>query len=236
MSEKQKILLPGGTGQFNHLIKYAGLNEKQVLIIGANSEALARMFLNKKASAVKIIVDDYDSLLNSRLILKKDDIPVRLMEYDNTDFNKGSFDIVYSQAGISTPVRNKVIKEIKRIVKPDGVISIGEIVSLKHPVPQFVTDVWELNGIDALNMDDLKEFYTSKNLEVLDMRNLSGTLSEFYKQIKELVSKKGGDIPVGEESYYKKLIKRIVHEANAYLKLGGDKYMGFVSIIMRNKS
>jgi hypothetical protein len=36
-----------------------------------------------------------------------------------------------------------------------------------------------------------------------------------------------------EKSYHKKMLKRISHESNAYLKLGGNKFIGFISVILR---
>jgi DNA-directed RNA polymerase subunit N (RpoN/RPB10) len=36
-----------------------------------------------------------------------------------------------------------------------------------------------------------------------------------------------------EKSYYKKLLNKISHESNAYLKLGADKYIGFKMLILK---
>ena len=44
-----------------------------------------------------------------------------------------------------------------------------------------------------------------------------------------LCSKAGKD----EKEENKKYFSRMKHESHAYLKLGGDKYIGFKSLIMR---
>jgi hypothetical protein len=36
-----------------------------------------------------------------------------------------------------------------------------------------------------------------------------------------------------EKSYYKKLLNKISHESNAYLKLGADKYIGYKLLILK---
>ena len=36
-----------------------------------------------------------------------------------------------------------------------------------------------------------------------------------------------------EKSYYKKLIKKMSHESNAFLNLGGDNYFGFMMLILQ---
>ena len=35
-----------------------------------------------------------------------------------------------------------------------------------------------------------------------------------------------------EKAYHKKMLNRISHESNAYLKLGADKFIGFVSLLL----
>ena len=40
-----------------------------------------------------------------------------MMDFDNTDFNAEEFDLVYAQASISLLNRNKIVKEIKRILE-----------------------------------------------------------------------------------------------------------------------
>jgi len=153
------------------------------------------------------------------------------MEYDNTDFNMNSFDIVYSQAAISTSGRNKIVKEIKRILKPGGYFSVGELVNLFQPPPRFVNDVWERGGIKPLGFDEIENFYRERNFNIVSIKNLSGQLPDFYKLSLRLLHEKSGDETVS----FNEILKRIKHEANVYLKHGGSKYMGFVSLIVRKK-
>ncbi len=234
MTEDHTIFLPGSGKQFNHLKAKVILKDKDILIIGSNSEKIAQMFLDAEANAVTIILDEYDSLMNARYLLKnKEEISVRLMDSNSTDFNDAVFDIVYAQASISGKMRNKIIKEIKRILKPEGILNVGEITSLKSSPPIFVNDIWESGNILPLNSDDIKKYYEERKFEVVDTLDLSAHLKDFYLESKKLLFNNIDSLSENEKAYYKKLLKRMSHESNAYLKLGGKDYMGFTSIIAR---
>ena len=237
MAEDHTIFLPGSGKQFNHLKAKVSLIDKDILIIGSNSEKIAQMFLNAEANFVTVILDEYDSLLNARYLLKDNEkISVRLMDFSSTDFNDAVFDIVYAQASISSKMRNKIIKEIKRILKPDGILNAGEIISLKPSPPKFVNDIWESGNILPLYSDDINKYYEERKFEVVDTLDLSAHLKEFYLESKTLLSNNIHSLSENEKAYYKKLLKRMSHESNAYLKLGGNDYMGFTSIIAKKVS
>ncbi len=237
MAEDNTIFLPSSGNQFNHLKAKVSLKGKDILIIGSNSEKIAQMLLNSEANVVTIILDEYDSLLNARYLLKDNEkISVRLMDFTSTDFKDDVFDIVYAQASISGKMRNKIIKEIKRILKPEGILNAGEIVSLKSSPPIFVKDIWESGNILPLNSADIKKYYEERKFEVVDTLDLSAHLKDFYLESKKLLFNNIDSLSENEKAYYKKLLKRMSHESNAYLKLGGKDYMGFTSILARKVS
>ena len=233
----ENIYLPGGLYQFKHLKTKINPSAKDILIIGSNSENIGLKFLKTGCNTLNIIVDDHDSLLNSRLILKDfSSVRTRMMDYDSTDFQNDQFDIVFAQASVSSPERNKIIKEIKRILKPEGIFSLGEVTSLKEPAAQFIKDIWDNGNIFPLNHEKVSAFYLERGFDPIDELDLSERLNEFYTMGKELLKKEKNNLTEIEKSSYKKLLNRISHESNAYLKLGGKNYMGFKSIILRKKS
>lgn len=237
MKTDNTIYLPGTEKQFNHLKNNVSLEGQEILIIGSNSVKIAEMFSNSGAKSITIIVEDYESLLNSRIMVDNGNgVNVRLMEFTNTDFINDSFDIVYTQASISTKMRNKIVKEIKRILKPEGILNVGEITSLKSSPPKFVNDIWESGNILPMNSDDIKKYYEERKFEVVDSLDLSAHLKDFYLKSKKLLFNNIDSLSENEKAYYKKLLKRMSHESNAYLKLGGEDYMGFTSIIVRRAS
>ena len=234
MKLTNKIFLPGTDKQIEIFIKKIDVKDKSVLVIGAGSVEITKRLKQENPPSLFLIVGEQESLLVSRLSLEDEkEIQVRLMDFGNTDFNTEQFDIVYAQASISTIKRNKIIKEIKRILKPGGVLCAGEIVSKTVEVPGFVKDIWEHSGIFPLNEIELGKYYTSKGFEILCEDDLSYTLKDFYSTGSNLLKQRIKDLSEKEKSYYKKLLNQISHESNVYLKLGGDRHIGFRVIIAK---
>jgi ubiquinone/menaquinone biosynthesis C-methylase UbiE len=164
------------------------------------------------------------------MILKDEEkIKVKMMDYAYSDFEDEYFDLIYAQGSISVPDKKEILKELKRILNINGVVCSGEIVSLREPVPEFVKDIWERSGLEPLASSEIRKYFEDKGFKLSSEEDLSSTLGEFYEKIKYLVSKTKKD----EQEQDKKLYSRMKHESNAYLKLGGDKYIGFKSLIMR---
>lgn len=234
MKSNNKIFLPGTDKQVLSFLKTIEIKNKSVLILGSGSEEIAKIFHNEEAKEIYLITEDENSLVQSRFLLSKiKEINVRLMDYENTDFNTGKFDIVYSQGSTGTKYRNKIIKEIKRIIKPEGVFCVGEIVSLTEGAPSFVKDIWVKSDLAPLNRKAFINYYLSKGFEMVLEQDLSGTLKDFYSRAKKLLSETSKDFSNEEIKNHKQIIKMYTHEANAYLELGGDKYIGYGMLILK---
>ncbi len=232
------IFLPGTDQQLKFLFDSIDIKDQKIIIAGPGTTEIARKFSAAEPSKIIIIVDDYDSLITMRYRLQQQNeknIAIRMMEYDNTDFRNDSVDVLFAQASLSVPKRNKIIKEMKRIVKPGGILCAGEIVLLKENPPAFINDIWESSELMPLSTGELEKYYTEKGFEILDKKDLSYTLKDFYQLSEKKLSNEAGNLSEQEKSYYKKLLKKISHESNVYLKLGGNDYMGFMALIMRKK-
>lgn len=237
MQEDLHIFLPGGLKQFRIFKSKTIISDKTVLIIGAGSEKIAEKMINSGAVSVNIIVNDFESLMNLRLnVSKESKIALYMMEYDNTDFSSNTFDIVYAQGSISSLNRNKIVKEIKRVLKAEGILCIGEVTSLKKDYPVFIKDIFESSEIIPLMNDSCSTYYIERNFSVIHEQDLSSSLKSFYenasKELKETIDRLSDQ----EKSYYKKLLNKISHESNAYLNLGADKYIGFKMLILKLSS
>jgi SAM-dependent methyltransferase len=227
--QANNILLPGGSKQLEHLIEQNIPKGEQALIIGPNCESITAKLIDYFTN-LYIITNAYESVMQIRMNLKNDEkIKVKMMDYAHTDFQDKSFDLIYSQGSISVPERKDIVKEIKRILISKGLFCAGEIVSLKDPVPGFVNDIWERSGLEPIAASEIKKYYEGKSFEVVSEKDLSDTLRDFYEQTISIVSKTGKV----EKEEDKKYFSRMKHESNAYLKLGGDKYIGFKSLILR---
>ena len=155
------------------------------------------------------------------------------MDFENTDFDNESFDVVFAQAATSTTNRNKIIKEVKRVLKPSGIFCVGEIVSLSEKPPAFVKDLWEASEIFPLPINGVTKYYEERKFEVLSEKDLSLSLKDFYRTSINLLKDKINKISEQEKIYHKKFLKKVSHESNAYLNLGGDKHMGFSAVILK---
>jgi SAM-dependent methyltransferase len=234
MKEAQNIFLPGGFKQFRILKTKMVLNNKNVLVIGSGSEKIAEKMIESGASSAIVIVNDYDSLINARLNLIKDsNVLIKMMDFDNTDFDAGQFDLVYAQASISLLNRNKIVKEIKRILKPEAILCVGEITALAKDYPPFVKNIFDNSDILALENDQCGKYYTESNFSVLYEEDLSSSLNSFYEHTARTLDDKIYTLTDKEKSFYKKLLNKISHESNAYLKLGADRYIGFKMLILK---
>lgn len=234
IQENQNIFLPGGFKQFRILKSKIDLSGKNVLIIGSNSEKIADKMIEHEANSVKIIVNDYDSLMNSRLNLGKESkVIVKMMDYDNTDFSSDEFDLFYAQASISLTSRNKIVKEIKRILKPEGTLCVSEITALTKEYPPFVKNIFDASDILPLLNSSCAEYYKERKFSVLYEEDLSSSLRSFYENASSTLKESTDHLTDKEKSYYKKLLNKISHESNAYLKLGADKYIGFKMLILK---
>jgi DNA-directed RNA polymerase subunit N (RpoN/RPB10) len=58
-------------------------------------------------------------------------------------------------------------------------------------------------------------------------------LKNFYESAKQSLKDVINELSDKEKSHYKKLLNKISHESNAYLKLGADRYIGFKMIILK---
>jgi SAM-dependent methyltransferase len=231
LEKNRFIFLPGSGFQVKKFLEGSSVEEKEILVIGSNSEELAEIFIENRAGSVIIIVDDNDSLLRSRFLLSGNKkISVRMMEFTNTDFKDSTFDIIYAQASISTVDRKKKLKEIKRILKPDGIICTGEIVNLEKDVPLFIKNLRDNSGIQAQWIGELNDIYVNAGFEIISEEDLSHRLQNFYRENSALLKDNRDDLTDQEKSYYKIVLKKMSHESNAYLDLGGFKYMGFKMI------
>ncbi len=232
MNYEEKILLPGLGKQLQFLFDNYNLKDKSCLVIGSASEHIAEKMALVTGKNVQLIVSDFDSLMTSNTIIdNNENVTAKMMDFDRTDFADSQFDVVYAQGSVSSVNRNKIIKEIKRVLKQDGIFCAGEIVIQSESIPQFVKDIFDNSEMDPLTSQKFSNYYSEKGFKILHVKNLNNTLKDYYSiNLKKLDSTKNS-LSENEKTYFKKVINKISHEAGAFLKLGADKYIGFRAII-----
>ncbi len=234
MKKNNSIYLPGLKKQYEFLISKLELTGFNILILGSSNAIISKLLFNKSKEKVEIIVEDYESLLVTQLELGNNSaLSVKLMDFENTDYSKNTFDLVYAQGSISDKRRKKIVKEIKRILKPNGYFCVGEIVKLEDKIPNFIKEIYELSNLDPILHDRVSSFYEERNFEVIDLINLSNTLKDYYSLNLKLLKDNIKSLSPNEKAYYKTILNKISHESNVYLKLGGDRYMGLITLILK---
>jgi SAM-dependent methyltransferase len=230
---KDKILLPGSGKQLEHTLNKLELENPSILVVGSFGAVPALKLKEKFNSRVEIIVEDTDSFLSTNLILPDGDIKASIMSFEITDYEPATFDLVYAQASISGERRNKIVKEIKRILKPSGYFSIGEMVTLQKEVPPFVSNIFASSDLNPLFVDDISSYFTSRNFNIIEEADLTSTLKEYYRSSALKLEDARLQMDENEKKYYKKLLNKISHETNAYLKLGAEKFIGFKYLLLQ---
>ena len=235
MEKSNIILLPGLDKQLKFLMSRIELSRLQILIMGTGTAIVAQK-LNEMGNNVEIIVEDYDSLMNAKLELNStEDIKVKIMDFERTDYLDEKFDLVYVQGSISDIRRKKIVKEIKRVVKQDGLLCLGDIVSLVEDPPIFVKELFEFSKLEPLYKEKFIPYYEERNFELVDSIDLSFTLREYYITNSMMLNDRMKTLSPNEKSYYKKILNQISHESNAYLKLGANKYFGFHAALLKKR-
>lgn len=226
--------LPGLEQQLKFLLEKVEISNKSILVIGSNTEQIARKLI-KTAKEVLIIVDDQEDLLKLRFNLSDTAaISIRYMEYTNTDFINKKFDIIYAQGSVTRKDRNKILKEFKKILVAEGFFCAGEIVALTVTQPQFIKDIWDQSNLTPLTTDKVESYYEERGFRIVETKELTDTLREFYTLSRKFLQESIADLPKEEAKFYKKILSRIKHESDVYLKLGGDKYIGFKCLLLKN--
>jgi len=231
---KKLILLPGLDKQIKFLNGKLNLDSIQCLVIGSSSAMAAKKIQKESGTHVNVIVEDYESMMNTKLELgNSENVSAKMMDFERTDFSNKTFDLVYSQGSISSSRRKKIVKEIKRISKSDGYLCVGEIVKLQDKIPNFVRELFEYSNLDPMDIKQLLPYYEERNFELVDSIDLTKTMKEYYQSNIELLKNKINSLSQSEKSYYKKILNQISHESNAYLKLGADKFIGFEVLLLK---
>ncbi|MCC6549016.1 MAG: methyltransferase domain-containing protein [Ignavibacteriaceae bacterium] len=232
-AEYSGILLPGLDDQLHFFTRNIPVQGKSVLLIGSGSEKVALSLLEEGCTTIQIITDSEELLVNTRLTLSGNaDIKARYSEYGSLDFSDASFDLVFAQGTVSRTDRKKILKEIYRVLKTDGVFCPGEMTSLKGDIPPFLKSVFAANNMDILSSDSLSMIYKAEGFKVKAMKSLDNTLKEYYKETERALNRRLGKMTKEDQKNNKDMITKTKHEINVFLNLGGLKYTGFSSFLL----
>lgn len=232
------ILLPGTNYQVKFLKEVIGEPQSPVLFVGSGNEMCAADYSAYINAPVEHIVEDYESMINAKLLTTSNNlITTRIMDFTNTDFDDNSFSLVFAQASTSNFSRNKIVKELRRVLKPGGIYCVGETIKTKKHLPTFAMDIIESSEMNLLHSDEIQSYYELRNFSFIDEKEVHKSLDEYYETANNLMRNSVKQMDETELKYNKKIIKKIKHETEAYLKNGFDKYISFkILILKKNES
>lgn len=222
--------LPGLNDQVDFFLRQYKPSAGNILIIGSGTAEIARVIQQHDKGKVVIIVDNNELLLQERLRASTlENVTVRMMDFHNTDFAGEFFDVVYAQASISTGYHTKIIREIYRILKTGAVFCLGEMYRTTEEIPPGISQVIESGGLRLLDKETIQSLYKAERLHISASKDLSYTLKKVYRFYSRNFNYGLHTLPESEKKLLKKEIARWKHEADTFAKMGGLKYIGYVT-------
>ena len=99
LNNTNQILLPGLNKQVVFLKNKLNLEDSSILIAGSGSASITNHITSN--NTINIIVEDYESLISTRLELPDDrNVEINLMDFERTDFPSEQFDLNHFHLGI----------------------------------------------------------------------------------------------------------------------------------------
>ena len=99
-----------------------GENKKTLLDVGCGYGILTKLLRNRCDTQITAVDCDPEALEKARQTLKDTDVKVEKQNILKLDYEEDSFDVLMSTGYTSAATLPGVIKEVKRVVKPNGVI------------------------------------------------------------------------------------------------------------------
>lgn len=196
---------------------------------GENAIALERAF----PGSVTSIDEDTEGVFHTRLqaaAVKAGRLRAQVMSPLTLGFEDATFDMVIMEGVLSSYPARKALAEALRVLKPGGSIGIADCAWLATPVPTFARDVWESTRRRVPALDEIPALLQDADMTQQILKDESRVLAPFYRQFSGDVRQIAGSA-FKDMKHLKSQVKQYKHEIDVYLKLGGDRYMGYFSAL-----
>lgn len=234
LPDNKSPFLPGGSAPIRFFLNEVQPHEGSLLILGNGFTEIVPHFLNTGFSPIHAASDDNTEIFGFKANTPKDQqVPALYVEYTSLDHKTESFDFVFCQATLTLGVRNKLVKEIKRVLKPGGHLITTEILCNKKPAPTFLNDIWADSGQDPLFTDDFEPYYTSRNFEVVKTADFTDELDEFYIKSFKMLESNLKSVSAEQRQKIRKEFAGEKHEITSLVKGGALKYMNLKTMILK---
>lgn len=166
---------PSTSGYSEKIFKYLEPNKK-VLDLGCGFGRLAGIFKSYGCETYGIDVNA-EAIKEAQSNVDSEGIDFSAQDATKTNFDNNFFDIVVSQAVsacMSKTDRTKTLKEIKRILKKDGILQIAEFSIKPDDKERYVKDskITKEYGTVIVRNDDGSERFRSHNFQKKELEEL----------------------------------------------------------------
>lgn len=234
MPENKSPFLPGGDSPVKFFLKEFPERDCSLLILGNGFPQLVPFFVDAGFSSVKAASDDNTEVFEYKANTPKEkQIPSLCVDYASLDYKDESFDHVFCQATLTLSGRNKLIKQIRRVLKPGGHLTTSEILCNKKPAPTFLNDIWAESGQDPLYTDEFEPYYTSRGFIIKSSADFTNDLDEFYIKSYKLLESSLKSLPADKRVQFRKDFVQEKHEITSLVKGGALKYMNLKTMILQ---
>jgi SAM-dependent methyltransferase len=234
LPENKSPFLPGGASPIKFFLKETLCSQKSLLLLGNGFAQIVPFVEDKGFSSISAASDDNTEIFEYKANTPKErQIHSLFVDYESLDYKKANFDFVFCQATLSKAGRAKMLKEIKRVLKPEGVLITSEIVCIKKPAPIFMNDIWIKSGQDPLFLDEFESFYTSRGFNLLGSADFSDDLDDFYIKYYKLLESNLKAMSAEKRIQFRKDFVQEKHEITTFVKGGALKLINFKTLILQ---
>ncbi len=234
MPENKTPFLPGGASPINFFLKKMPHEGKSLLLLGNGFPQLIPFVQNEGFSSIHSASDDTTEVFEYKANTSKNQqFPAMVVDYASLDHKSGEFDFVFCQTTLTKPVKTKLIKEIKRILKPEGILITSEIVCIKKPAPIFLNDIWIKSGQDPHYNDEFEPFYTTRGFNLIESAEFPNDLDEFYIKSYKILETNLKTMSAEKRVQFRKDFVQEKHEIVTMVKSGALKFLNFRTLILQ---
>jgi SAM-dependent methyltransferase len=234
LPENKSPFLPGGASPITFFLKKIPHEGKSILLLGNGFSQLIPFVMHEGFSSIQSASDDNTEVFEYKANTSKNQqFPALVVDYESLDHNTGEFDFVFCQTTLTKPIKTKLIKEIKRILKPDGILITSEIICVKKPAPIFLNDIWIKSGQDPHYGEEFEAFYTTRGFNLIESAEFPNDLDEFYIKSYKILETNLKSMSAEKRVQFRKDFVQEKHEITSMVKGGALKFLNFKTLILQ---
>jgi SAM-dependent methyltransferase len=206
------LILDIGCGPGMQTIELAKLSRGMIIALDNHQPFLDQLIYNAKIEKVQ-----------------KNIIP-KLQSVHEMDFEKGTFDVIWSEGALYFLGFKNGLMECYRLLKPGGYVAVTEAVYLKPDPPEPVVDFWE-EYPDITNIQGNIELINSTNLDLIAHFSLpdSSWTDDYYDPMEKRIKILKQKYIDNEEAL--DVLESMQKEIDGFRKY--SEYFGYEFFIMR---